>query len=511
MILRAVLTLSLLLSCPALAERLLVCGFELQSTRAGVETDPGDVLGAAFIDAVQGHGGDAVARAVAVAGRRSSFRHYFVSATPAMFARVYVKLEQPVNVPTMFLLVRRSSAVPAIAWLTIDALGDVRARIWATDYNTPLTRLTVGQWHRFDLFVDERPASGGHLVQLAMDGQTFLLAEGLSLSHIVDTIEVGLNVNAEMASSGVMLFDDIAVNGTQGTLESGFPQPAQVFLLRPNGPATAPVWTNGDGGAANSDNWRQVSELPPDDGVTMLESRTNVRVQELFTMTAPPAIAASTPASLLMVGLRYSGDGTTNRSIAVLQQVGAGLLEQSISVSAATTNWVTNRDDGYLNILYVTLFSPEGQPWNAATLDDLRVGIIDGDSQARPLRVTSLFAHAEFPLPLEPRPPVVGARPDGGFDAGPGDSGTPDAGTPDAGTSDAGGSDAGTSDAGSTSDAGQPDGGTSMGQTDGGTDPDAGSERDPYVLAVGCACGAAPDGALLLLALGALLSRRRRS
>lgn len=191
--------LSLVLAAPAFAERLLVCGFELQSTRAGVETDPGDVLGSAFIDAVPGHGGDAVARAVAVAGRRSSFRHYFVSSTPAMYARVYVKLEQPVNVTTMFLLVRRSSAVPAIAWLTIDSTNLVRARVWVTDYSTGV-RLTLG-------------------------GQTFLLAEGLALSHIVDQVEVGLNVNAELASTGVMLFDDVAVNGTVGPDENGFPRP----------------------------------------------------------------------------------------------------------------------------------------------------------------------------------------------------------------------------------------------------------------------------------------------
>lgn len=525
---RAVLGLCLLCSSPALAERLLVCGYELQSMRAGVETDPGDVLGSTFIDSSPVHGGEAVARAVAVSGVRSSFRHYFVSANPAMFARVYVRLEQPVNATTMFLLVRRSGAVPAISWLTVDSQGFVRPRVWVTDY-PPIARLTVGQWHRFDIFVDERTPSGSHLVQLAMDGQTVLLVENLALSHIVDTIEVGLNVNAETASSGVMLFDDLAVNGTVGTDENGFPQPGQVFMLRPDGQAGTPAWTNGDGGPPAVDNWLQVSELPPDDGVTMLESRTNARVSDEYTVRAPPPIALSTPASLVMVGARFSADGTTNRSIGVTLRAGAaGALASSPGVSAAVTSWYSNRDDGYLNVPLVAARTPEGQPWTAAALDDLRIGVVDADNNARVLRVTSVFAHVEFPVPTEPPSPIPGARPDGGVDAG---TTLPDAGTPDAGldagaqpldagqltdagtTVDAGSDpDAGSSpDAGSRSDAGnEPDAGGSMTQDDGGLEePDGGSERGPYVLVVGCGCGAAPEWSMLL-ALALMLRRAQR-
>lgn len=526
---RAAFLTCLILSSPALAERLLVCGYELQTTRAGVETDPGDVTGSAFIDTAPVHGGEAVARAVAVAGRRSSFRHYFESATPALYARVYARLEQPVNATTMFLLLRRSSAVPAIAWLTLDSQNNVRARVWVSDYG-PIARLTVGVWHRFDLFVDERGGGGAHVVQIAMDGQPILLVTGLSLSHIVDQLEVGLNVNAELASSGVMLFDDVAVNGTVGADENGFPQPGQVFLMKPDGMAGTPAWTQGDGGLPTADNWQAVAEVPPDDAVTTLESRTNARVIDEFTVTPPPAIAATTPASLVMVGMRFAADGTTNRSIGVGLRAGGGALLQSSPVAATAITWYSNRADGYLNVPLAASRTPEGLPWSQAALDDLRIAVADADSNARPLMVTSVYAFAEFPVPTEPPPPIPGTGPamDGGVDAGP-DAGPVDAGTPDAGTSDAGADpDAGTSDAGADPDAGtEPDAGelpdagasdggdfdaghSTGGQTDGGVSADGGSpERAPWELTVGCACGSTGELSLILLALALARGARR--
>jgi hypothetical protein len=437
---------------------------------------------------------------------RSSFRHYFLSSTPAFYARVYARLEQPVNATTMFLLVRRSSAVPAIAWLTIDSLGNIRSRVWATDYG-PIARLTPdGQWHRFDIYVDERPASGSHVVQIAMDGQPILLVTGLALSHIVDQLEVGLNVNAETASTGVMLFDDVAVNGTVGTDENSFPQPGQVFLMSPDGPAGTPAWTPNDGGVARMENWRDVSEVPPDDATSVLESRTNARVVDEFTLSAPPAIASTTPASLVMVGMRFTADGTTNRSIGVgMRATSAGMLLQSAGISAAVTTWYSNRDDGYLNVPLAASRTPEGGQWTFGALNDLRVAIADADSNARPLMVTSVYAFAEFPLPLEPPPPTPGAGPDGGVP----DAGSPDAGSGqnDAGPGDAGQSDAGGFDAGEP-DAGQTDAGPNM-QSDGGlmtVDGGEGEPLHPHHYVVGCACGTF-DWSLTLLALALALRK----
>ena len=509
----------------ALAERLLVCGYELQSTRAGVETDPGDALGAAVIVTSPVHGGAAAGKALAVAGVRSSFRHYFLSSTPALYARVYVRLEQPVNTETMFLLLRRSSAVPAISWLTVNAQNQVHARVWVTDYPTGVT-LTVGRWHRFDLFVDERGASGTHAVQLAMDGQTFLLVEGLSLTHIVDQLEVGLNVNAEMASTGLMYFDDIAVNGTVGPDEIGFPLPGQVFLMPPDGPSATPSWTPGDGGLASPNNFQLVNELPVDDALTTLESRTNARVADEFTTGVPANLPIGT-ASLVALGLRFAADGTTARSVGVrLRSSPAGTLLQSPGVPAATTTFKSNRDDGYLNPPLVASRTPEGLPWTSAALAGLVIGIEDADSNARPLMVSNVWAFAEFPVASEPPPPVPRSGPpdagvspgsdagvDAGIDAGVSDAGVSDAGVSDAGVSDAGVSDAGVSDAGvsdaGVSDAGVSDAGTQqrdagVNETDAGSDADG--PRGPANYAVGCACDAEPGWSVLWLLL--MLARR---
>ncbi|MDP1823527.1 MAG: hypothetical protein Q8L48_09800 [Archangium sp.] len=511
---------ALLSSLNAGAERLLVCGWELQSLRAGVETDPGvSADGGTSLDAVTIHGGAVAARATAIAGRRSSFRHFFVSATPAMYARVYVRLEQPVNATTMFLLVRRSGAVPAIAWLTVDPAGVVRPQVWVSAW--PATaQLTVGQWHRFDIFVDERGGMGAHTVQIALDGVTFVLAQGLTLSHIVDTIEVGLNVNQESASAGVMLFDDIAVNGTAGTAENGFPEPGRVFLMRPDGPGAA-AWTPTDGGLASPDNWLSVSELPPDDAVTALESATNASAADEYDVEPPPAEAMTSAVSLVMVGARFNGTGTTNRSLGVsVRSSAAGAQALSPGLAANVVGWYTNRSDGYLNVPLAASRTPEGAPWTAASLDTMRIGVFDADSVARPVQATSVFAMVELASPLEPPPPLVGVIADAGVpDAGPADAGRPDAGTPDAGTPDAGEvPDGGTTDAGPASDGGLPmtdagvsDGGPSFDGGEVGSDagePADGGVRGPLHLTVGCACDAAPGSGWLLALLWAL--RRKR-
>lgn len=245
--------------------------------------------GGATIDSsanARAHGGTSVARSIAIAGQRSSFRHFFLTSTPAFHARVYVRVDQPVTGRTMFLLLRRSSAVPAIAWLTIEPGNIVRPRVWASDWPASVT-LTTGQWHRFDIFVDERPASGQHVLQLALDGNTFVLAENQAFSHIVDTLEVGLNVNAEAVGAGAMSFDDVAVNGTVGPQENGFPGPGRIFVLRPNGQAGAAQWAKSDGGAAAADNWVEVSELTPDDGASALTASTNQNTTDEYEVDAP--------------------------------------------------------------------------------------------------------------------------------------------------------------------------------------------------------------------------------
>lgn len=520
---RRALAFLLLVALSAHAERLYVCGFELQTTRDGVETDEGvGADGGTFIDASPAHGGVAVARAVAIPGMRSSFRHFFESSTPAMFARVYVRLEQLPTTTTMFLLVRRSSAVPAIAWLTVDSTGTVRPQVWVSAFPAQV-RLTVGQWHRFDIFVDERGASGTHLVQIAFDGQPFVFAPNLALSHIVDTIEVGLNVNQEAAGNGVMLFDDLAVNGTVGTAENSFPGPGRLFLQQPAGPTTAFQWTPTDGGLPSTDNWRAVSELPPDDDGSGLISTNNNANADEYLVTAPPVDAFTSTVRLVAAGARFRGDNTTNRAVGVSLRSGpGGMLAQSADLSAATLAWRSNRFDGYLNVPLVASTTPEGVPWTGTSLSTMQLGLFDADSVARPVLITNVWAYVELVAASEPPPPVPGVGPaDAGtsFDAGvTGDAGTTvDAGTPsDAGEVDAGGprEDAGSgTDGGAGDDAGlmtadasvNLDGGFEL--DDGGLFTEDGGLRPRWVLPVGCACS---ESAGLWWVMAAVLLRRRR-
>ena len=147
----------------------------------------------------------------------------------------------------------------------------------------------------------------------------------------------------------------------------------------------------------------------------------------------------------------------------------SGTLLQSPGISAATTTFKSNRDDGYLNVPLVSSRTPDGLAWNDVALSDLRIGIQDADSNARPLMVTSAWAFVEYPVGTEPPPPIPGAGP---LDAGV----TADAGV-DAGVVEDAGTDAGmVADAGGLEDAGlnEPDAGL---LADGGVnEPDAGTE-----------------------------------
>ena len=89
--------------------------------------------------------------------------------------------------------------------------------------------------------------------------------------------------------------------------------------------------------------------------------------------------------------MRFTADGTTNRSIGVgMRSTAVGTLLQSPGISAAVTTWYSNRDDGYLNVPLASSRTPDGLPWTVGALNDLRVAIADADSNARPLMDWSL-------------------------------------------------------------------------------------------------------------------------
>lgn len=379
--------------------RMWTCGFELQSATALVEWQ--DSNGSPAISTTIHRAGTASLR-ITPAGATQYVEHQLTSGVvQRTFHRFYLYITTLPAADCNIYGIGQSGYFPGVVRLTTTGQLQLRDAQAAVNLGSPTAALSTGRWYRVELdFTDiaGTVTAGVSAFRGYLDGVQF-----------ADTLCSNINgfsrvrAGAIQAASALdICIDDIAVNDTSGTAQTGLPGPGCVVHLQAagtgdnNGFETA---VGGTAGAAN--NYTRVSEVTPNDATSYNQTTaTGTATIDDFAVSSPTTagIGASDTINVVAVGARIGSDATTAASIVTrIKGQASGTVSESASTSVAVNGWQTHRAAVPRLYQLTTYANPQtGTAWTRAALATAQIGYRSNVSQTTSRRVSTLWALVEY-------------------------------------------------------------------------------------------------------------------
>lgn len=272
---------------------------------------------------------------------------------------------------------------------------------WANDEGATdgqgTTVLATGQWYRIEINYDAVDQ-----VLVYVDGaQEF--DSGAHTGDSVDTMNLDLCDNtpitcgADGIAQGEWLFDDVAMNDTAGTAQTGLPGAGNIVYMQPD--------SAGDGNGCSAGDSTSIDELTPDDATTICvldadvggdiidvnaESSSNAGIDSYDTIT------------LILVGLRASGaSAATYAYNARIKSAAGGTTSSGSALSRAVTTYQTN--GGTANVVGAYTLASYTDPTTAVawtptgtnSLDNMQIGANASDGNPN-VHVSTIWALVEY-------------------------------------------------------------------------------------------------------------------
>jgi hypothetical protein len=378
------------------------CGFELQSATAEFGVNSGNIVTGTTptMSTSVKRRGTCSARFNPSAAE-SYIEHQLTSGTVVRtFHRLYIRIATMPSADTNIYAIGQAGFFPCSLRLkTTGALG-LRDSNTGTDL-TGTTTLTTNRWYRVELdFADA--ASGTGTFKLYVDG-TLITSQACSVINGFSRIRMGVN---GVATSMDMYMDDVAVNDTTGSVQTGLPGPGCVVHMKPNAAGDNNLFATAVGGTAGAaNNFTRVNEVPPNDS-TSYNSTTatgTTTIDDFNVDSASTAgIGTADIITCVQVGGRVSSDVTTAANVVYrLKAQTAGTVVESADVPVNNTStagaWSVHRGQSPRPYQLTSYTSPQDSAaWTAAKLDNMQIGYRSNVSQTTARRISTLWALVDF-------------------------------------------------------------------------------------------------------------------
>ena len=368
------------------------CGFELQTFATGIEVDSNS--GTPVISTTTVRSGLASMR-VQGTGVSKFFTQQFLGtgSTTNKFVRFYIRIAAAVAAgPSAVGLLRDATNGngPSIRVNTNNTLElwDEQAGV---QRGSDSSALSANTWYR----VEFQYIRGTGVITAFLDGVQF--ATGASTTNMsMDTFRLGMIDTTNLD----FFFDDIGINDSSGTSQTGLPGDAKVIRLSPDAAGDANgflVQVGGTAGSAN--NFTRVNEITPNDA-TSYNATAVLATEDLFNCDAS-GIGASDTVNVVSVGFRFANivaaDATASIKIEV-EKTSAGTKTQSAAIIPNSTTWRSNVPGTTLPKTYplITYTDPDGAAWTQATLDTMQIGYVLFAALTRAIGVTTIWTYVDY-------------------------------------------------------------------------------------------------------------------
>ncbi|MEV8042460.1 hypothetical protein AB0P02_01265 [Streptomyces griseoluteus] len=383
--------------------RLWTCGFELQSTTAEFGLNSGSIVtGAPSISTAVHRAGTASLRSNPTAATAFVEHQMTSGVVGRTFHRLYLRVDSLPDTATNIYGIGQTGYFPALLRLQPDGTLVLRDGWTETTLTGTSPVLDLGVWHRIELDYTD-VSNGGVLASGIAPFKGYLngtLFADTMCSNITGFSRVRMGV--QLAATTDIYIDDVAVNDTTGTAQTGLPGPGSVVHLRPNAAGDANGWTTAVGGTAGAaNNFTRVNERPPDDVTSYNQfTSTGTTATDDFNVenSSTVGIGASDTITLVQVGGRVASSTTTAASIVYrIKGQASGTVLESGSVSVANTTWSVHSAVSPRPYQLTAYTNPQsGAAWTPSSLDSMQIGYRVNVSQVTTRRVSNLWALVEF-------------------------------------------------------------------------------------------------------------------
>jgi hypothetical protein len=221
-------------------------------------------------------------------------------------------------------------------------------------------------WHLIELHLIASTTTGG-TCEVYQDGSLVITATGtrtcqtnancgsveLCLTHVSTTALPG-------SSGSYHAFDDLRVNDTSGSVNTGRPGDGSIRALIPNGVGTT-IGGTPLTGTPSSTNWQNVDDIPPT--ATDYNAGTSVGTGETYTLTDPSGSGSAQAVNVLAYTLNADNGGG---SVGITVKTAAGTSEGTAQPITATATY-------YSRVLDTD--PSDSGAWSATKLAALEAGI----------------------------------------------------------------------------------------------------------------------------------------
>jgi hypothetical protein len=314
------------------------------------------------------------------------------------FSRFYLNLQSlPTNGPSGFWAIANNTTLSSTlsAILEVETNGSLTAYTSAGVAIATVTAPSTNTWHRIEVYHDISKGVGNQIFQMRLDGQ--LVMSSTTARNLIATSaeRFGGNMFGGSADTGNQYIDDIAINDSSGTTQNSWPGDGETVMLHATG--------NGDTIVSMSTStgnfWDRVSEVAPDDGLTVATmTATSGLLDVTVTQHGAAGIGASDTINLVQVGARIAGvtsgglDWAPGMKVSVNGNVSSGTL-----TAIASTVWNTNDDtaEGKFYKLTVSTSPDTGSPLTVTDIDNTQLRLFT-DNVGPGLGITTLWAMVDY-------------------------------------------------------------------------------------------------------------------
>jgi hypothetical protein len=187
-----------------------------------------------------------------------------------------------------------------------------------------------------------------------------------------------------------LYFDDLAINDSSGSYQTGYPGNGSIVHLHPN--------AAGDD-AATTGTYADIDEVPPDDATSYIEIDTDIHANYGFTSSASAGIKPDDTITLVQVGSRQRCEGTGTAVFnPEIKSQSAGTIEAGTWDGATdSTTWISilgNQQPTYYNLTSYQNPQAAGS-WTPALLDTVVAGV-EASLTTDNLWITNLWVLVEY-------------------------------------------------------------------------------------------------------------------
>ena len=374
--------------------RLWSYGAELQSTVAGTEADT--FTGTTSISTAVKRSGAASLRCNPTAGTGFVSHTYRAASTVRTFFRAYVRFDTLPSADCALLANSDlSSNFPSI-WYKASGTCFQGKDGTPMFVGSTSGAITTGVWYRLELDFND---ASGDLMNIYIDGtQICTNVNGGDLGGS-GAIRFGIISPSVTADA---YFDDVAVNDSIGSVQTGLPGAGSIVHLYPNAAGDANGWATAVGGTAGAaNNFTRVAEVSPDDITTYNQTTvTGTTTIDDFNVTdaATAGIGAGDTITLVQVGHRHGSSATTTASVVTrLKGQAAGTLLESASLPVNINGWRTHANAVPKTHRITAYVNPQGSvAWTVSAINSMQIGYRGNVSQTAVRRMSSIWALVEY-------------------------------------------------------------------------------------------------------------------